>query len=219
LSEPTQQGELFILSAPSGAGKTTLIQSLMTGPLVASGGLGFSVSYTTRKPRQGEVDGKDYHFVDPPTFRRMIAEDRFLEWAEVHGNHYGTANDEVFPRLEKGIDVLLDIDVQGTGRVLERYPPAHGIFIMPPSYDALVTRLRQRGQDAPQVIDRRLAGAMREMPRYDQYHYVIVNDDVRQATEALTGIILAQRHRKERMLGRVQDILKDFQQQGGFLKP
>jgi guanylate kinase len=212
-------GELFILSAPSGAGKTTLIQSLLSGNLVSSGGLAFSVSYTTRKPRGGEVDGKDYHFVDTAMFQRMIDGDRFLEWAEVHGNYYGTANDEVFPRLEKGIDVLLDIDVQGADRVLKRYPPAHGIFVMPPSYDALVTRLHRRGLDDEPAIARRLAGALREMPRYDQYHYVIINDDARQAGEALAGIILEKRHRKERMLGRVQEILKDFQHQGVFPQP
>jgi guanylate kinase len=219
LSEPRHTGELFILSAPSGAGKTTLIQSLMTGALVSSGGLAFSVSYTTRKPRGGEADGKDYHFVDPAAFQRMIDQDRFLEWAEVHGNYYGTASDEVFPRLEEGIDVLLDIDVQGAGRVLKRYPPAHGIFVMPPSYDALVARLRGRGLDDEPTIARRLAGALREMPRYDQYHYVIVNDDAWQASEALAGIILEKRHRKERMLGRVQEILEDFQQQGVLPQP
>jgi guanylate kinase len=212
-------GELFILSAPSGAGKTTLIQSLMSGNLVRTGGLAFSVSYTTRRPRNGEVNGRDYHFVDAETFLGMISENRFLEWAEVHGNYYGTANDEVFPRLEKGIDVLLDIDVQGASGVMKRYPPAHGIFVMPPSYDALVARLRGRGLDDESSISRRLAGALGEMPRYDQYHYVIINDDAHQACEALAGIILEKRHRKERMLGRIQEILKDFQQQGVFPQP
>ncbi len=165
------------------------------------------------------MDGRDYHFADVATFQRMIAEDRFLEWAEVHGNYYGTANDEVFPRLEKGIDVLLDIDVQGAGRVMERYPPARGIFVMPPSYDALVARLRGRALDDEPAIARRLAGALREMPRYDQYHYVIINDDARKAGEALAGIILERRHRTERMRGRIQEILKDFQQQGVFPQP
>lgn len=219
MSELTHPGELFILSAPSGAGKTTLIQSLMSGNLVSSGGLAFSVSYTTRRPRHGEVDGRDYHFVDAETFLGMISEERFLEWAEVHGNYYGTANDEVFPRLEKAVDVLLDIDVQGAARVMKRYPPAHGIFVMPPSYDALVARLRGRGLDDESSIARRLAGALGEMPRYDQYHYVIINDDAQQACEVLAGIILEKRHRKERMLGRVQEILKDFQQQGVFPQP
>ena len=219
MSARTHPGELFILSAPSGAGKTTLIQGLLSGNLVCDGRLAFSVSYTTRRPRGAEVDGKDYHFVDTSTFQRMIDEDRFLEWAEVHGNYYGTANDEVYPRLERGIDVLLDIDVQGAGRVLKRYPPAHGIFVMPPSYDALVARLRGRGLDDEPTIARRLAGALREMPRYDQYHYVIINDDARQACEVLAGIILEKRHRRERMLGRIQEILNDFQQQGAFPQP
>lgn len=219
MSELIHPGELFILSAPSGAGKTTLIQGLLNGDFLSNGRLAFSVSYTTRKPRDGEADGKDYHFVDPETFLGMISEERFLEWAEVHGNYYGTANDEVFPRLEKGIDVLLDIDVQGAGRVMKRCPSAHGIFVMPPSYDALVARLRGRGLDDEPAIARRLAGALREMPRYDQYHYVIINDDARQACETLAGIILEKRHRKERMLGRIQEILKDFQQQGVFPQP
>lgn len=219
MNEPIHPGELFILSAPSGAGKTTLIQGLMSGNLVSVDSLAFSVSYTTRKPRDGEVDGKDYHFVDAATFLKRISEDRFLEWAEVHGNYYGTSKDEVFPRLEKGVDVLLDIDVQGASRVMKRYPPAHGIFVMPPSYDALVARLRGRGLDDDPTIARRLVGALGEMPRYDQYHYVIVNDDARQACEALAGIILEKRHRKERMLGRIQEILKDFQKQGVFPQP
>jgi guanylate kinase len=212
-------GELFILSAPSGAGKTTLIQSLLTGGLLAGDRLAFSVSYTTRRPRSGEIDGKDYHFADVGTFQRMITENHFLEWAEVHGNYYGTANDEVFPRLAKGIDVLLDIDVQGAARVMERYPPARGIFVMPPSYEALVLRLRRRALDDEPAIARRLAGALGEMPRYDQYHYVIINDDARKAGEALAGIILERRHRTERMRGRVQEILKDFQRQGAFPQP
>jgi guanylate kinase len=219
LSEHTTRGELFIVSAPSGAGKTTLIQGLIKGDLVGSGGLVFSVSFTTREPRQGERDGRDYHFVDHATFQSMIAADRFLEWAQVHGNFYGTANDEVFPRLEKGIDVLLDIDVQGAERVLARCPEAHGIFVMPPSYEDLDERLHRRGLDDEQVIARRLTAALREMQRYDRYHYVIINDDARRASEALAGIILEKRHRKERMLARVEEILEDFQQQGVFPQP
>jgi guanylate kinase len=212
------RGELFIVSAPSGAGKTTLIQSLMKSA-AHFGGLVFSVSFTTREPRQGEIDGKDYHFVDPATFEAMIAADRFLEWAEVHGNFYGTANDEVFPRLEKGIDVVLDIDVQGAERVLARCPEAHGIFVMPPTYEDLERRLHRRGLDDEQAIARRLTAALREIRRYDRYHYVIINDDAQRASEALAGIILEKRHRKERMLARVEEILEDFQQQGVFPEP
>lgn len=206
-----QRGELFILSAPSGTGKTTLIQNLLKRHPEGFGGLAFSVSHTTRKPREGEVDGKDYHFVDPAAFQAMIASDRFLEWAKVHDHLYGTSLDEVMPRLERGIDVLLDIDVQGAERVMARCPEAHGIFIMPPSYDDLERRLRQRARDHPEQIARRLAVSLSEIERYDRYHYVIINDDAARASEVLASIILEKRHRRERMLGRVQEILRNFQ--------
>jgi guanylate kinase len=210
--ETISRGELFILSAPSGTGKSTLIRSIMTnGGLTQFGGLAFSVSHTTRKPRSGEVDGKDYHFLDPPTFQSMIAGDRFLEWAEVHSNYYGTSMDEVFPRLEQGIDVLMDIDVQGAERVLTRYPEAHSIFIMPPSYEVLEARLRRRGLDSEPEIARRLAVSLWEIRRYDRYRYVIINDDAHRASDVLAAIILEKRHRQDRMRGRVHSILKDFQ--------
>jgi len=207
-----QRGELFILSAPSGSGKTTLIQSLMRGSLAGFGGIAFSVSHTTRKPRQGEVDGQHYHFVDHATFQAMAAEDRFLEWAEVHDNCYGTSLDEVMPRLEAGIDMLLDIDVQGAERVMARYPQAHSIFVMPPSYHDLEVRLNRRGLDNSDQIARRLAGSLSEIQRYDRYHYVIINDDANRASEVLEAIILEKRHRQERMLGRVREILRNFPQ-------
>jgi guanylate kinase len=211
-----QTGELFILSAPSGAGKTTLIQSLLavTGSLAGFGDLAFSVSHTTRKPRQGEIDGRDYHFIDHARFQEMIATGEFLEWAQVHGNFYGTSSGEVFPRLRQGIDVLLDIDVQGAEQVLARLPQAYGIFVLPPSYEDLERRLHRRGLDDEQTIARRLAGALGEMKRYDRYHYVIINDDARRASEALAGIIIEKRHRRERMQPLIQEILRDFQDQG-----
>ena len=207
-------GELFILSAPSGTGKTTLIQSLMAGGLNGFGGLAFSVSHTTRQPRDGETDGRDYHFVDLAKFQSMIAAGAFLEWAQVHDNYYGTSREEVFPRLEEGLDVVLDIDVQGADRVLAGHPEAHGIFVMPPSYEDLETRLRLRGKDDDATIARRLAASLKEMRRYDRYHYVIINDDARRAGEVLVAIILAKRHRRERMQARVQEILRDFQDRG-----
>jgi len=210
--ETSAKGELFSLSAPSGTGKSTLIRSIMTkGGLEQFGGLAFSVSHTTRKPRAGEVDGRDYHFVDPATFQSMIAGEAFLEWAEVHSNYYGTSMAEVFPRLDQGIDVLMDIDVQGAERVLARHPEAHSIFIMPPSYEVLETRLRRRGLDSEPEIARRLAVSRWEMRRYDRYRYVIINDDAHRASEVLAAIILEKRHRQERMRGRVLSILKDFQ--------
>lgn len=207
-------GELFILSAPSGTGKTTLIQSLMAGGLNGFGRLAFSVSHTTRQPRDGETDGRDYHFVDQATFQAMIAAGDFLEWAQVHDNFYGTSRAEVFPRLEEGIDVVLDIDVQGAEHVLAGHPEAHGIFVMPPSFEDLETRLRLRGKDDEATIARRLGASLREMKRYDRYHYVIINDDARRAGEVLVAIILAKRHRRERMQTRVQEILRDFQDRG-----
>ncbi|MGE5234175.1 MAG: guanylate kinase [Acidobacteriota bacterium] len=211
------RGDLFILSAPSGAGKTTLIQSILQR-LETSGGLAFSVSHTTRRPRSGEVDGQDYHFVENDRFQRMIVEDHFLEWAEVHGQYYGTSKEEVFPRLERGIDVLMDIDVQGAERVLSRYPEAHSIFIMPPGFQALRDRLHRRGLDDPQEIARRLAVSLWEIKRYGQYRYVIINDDAAQASEALAAIILDKRQRKERMEARVTEILEDFRRaaEGGL---
>jgi guanylate kinase len=213
-STSPQRGELFILSAPSGTGKTTLIRGLLTDPLLAGCEVAFSVSHTTRPPRAGEVDGRDYHFVSVETFKSMIDADLFLEWAEVHNHHYGTSWAEVTPRLERGTDVLMDIDVQGAERVLARYPEAHSIFIMPPSYEALEQRLAQRGLDDPQVIARRLAVSQWEMRRSDRYKYVIINDDARRASEVLSAIILEKRYRQEHVRGRVQEILKDFRQRG-----
>jgi guanylate kinase len=210
-----QPGELFILSAPSGAGKTTLIQSLLAGGFAEHhGGLAFAVSHTTRKPRHGEVDGRDYHFVDHATFLGMIEADAFLEWAKVHDNYYGTSRQEVFPRLEEGIDVLLDIDVQGAEQVVARCPEAHSIFVLPPSYEDLERRLRRRALDDDGAIARRLAVSIGETRRYDRYHYVIINDDARHASEALAAIIIEKRHRRVRMQPRIQEILRDFQDRG-----
>jgi guanylate kinase len=211
LTENPYLGELFILSAPSGTGKTTLIRSLMAGGLAGFGGLAFSVSHTTRAPRAGEVPGRDYHFVDHETFLAMIEAGRFLEWAKVHENYYGTAKDEVFPRLEQGMDVLMDIDVQGAERVLAKHPWAQSICRMPPSYDALEERLRRRALDDDETIRRRLAVSLTEIRRYDRYGYVIINDDADRASEVLAAIILEKRHRRARMCGRIQTILKDFQ--------
>jgi guanylate kinase len=213
LKEKTYPGELFILSAPSGAGKTTLIQMLMA-VIGGFGDLAFSVSHTTRQPRAGEVEGRDYHFVDYARFEEMIAAGAFLEWAKVHGNLYGTSRQEVFSLLDRGIDVLLDIDVQGTEQVLKRCPKAYkaySIFVLPPNFDDLERRLHRRGLDDSQAIARRLAVAREEMKSYDKYHYVIINDDARRATEVLAAIILEKRYRRERMQPKVQEILRGFQ--------
>lgn len=211
----THPGELFVLSAPSGTGKTTLIQSLLGGGLEGFGELYFSVSHTTREPRPGEVDGRDYHFVDADTFRQMIVSDRFLEWAEVHRNYYGTSFDEVLPRMRAGVDVIMDIDVQGAERVLKSYPEAHSIFIMPPSFADLERRLEQRGLDDPDEVARRLAVSVWEIKRYNQYQYVIINDDLERAAEVLAAIILEKRHRLSRIGDRAEQVLSSFAEADG----
>jgi guanylate kinase len=204
-----QSGELFIISAPSGTGKTTLIQRILHLDTKFDK-IVFSVSHTTRKPRGGEIDGTDYHFVDHATFEGMIADGLFLEWEKVHSNFYGTSLLEVTPRLEQGIDVLLDIDVKGAVRVRAQYPSAHSIFILPPSYEELERRLKHRGDDDKEIA-RRMAVSREEVKHCAQYDYVVVSDDAHWASQALIGIILEKRHRRERMLGRVREILKNFE--------
>lgn len=208
------RGELFILSAPSGAGKTTLIQRLLDSGDPDLAGIEFSVSYTTRAPREGERDGVDYHFVDADRFQEMIADDEFIEWAEVHNSYYGTARTEVEPRLEAGADVILDIDVQGAERVLHERREAHSIFIIPPSYEALEQRLRRRGLDGEREIARRLAVSLWEIKRYDQYDYVIINHDAGRASRALAAVFLAKRHRLERVQPTIAELLEGFRRAG-----
>jgi guanylate kinase len=204
------RGELFIVSAPSGAGKTTLIQNLMNRP-EGLGRLEFSVSHTTRTPRLGERDGREYHFVGPADFQTMVEEGRFLEWAQVHGNLYGTSRDEVDPRLERGVDVLLDIDVQGAEQVLARRPEAQSIFVLPPSYADLERRLRGRNLDGAADIARRLDVSLSEIKRYPNYRYVIINRDATRASEALAAIILEKRSRRGRMEPSVGEVVADFE--------
>jgi guanylate kinase len=206
----TARGDLFVISAPSGAGKTTLIRGLFDA-LSATGELVFSVSQTTRRPRLGEVDGRDYRFVDEAGFRRTIAADGFLEWAEVHGHLYGTAKEAVLPALDRGADVVVDIDVQGAAQILERVPEAHTIFVVPPTYAELEARLTQRDSDGREQIQRRLAVALAEVRKYAMYEYVIVNDDAARATRALAAIVLEKRYRRARMEARVGEVLADFE--------
>jgi guanylate kinase len=220
------RGDLFIVSAPSGAGKTTLIrglEALMRGleapEVTDTGGLHVAVSATTRPPHAREVDGTDYRFVDREAFEEMVAAGRFLEWAVVHGNLYGTPLDEVLPYLERGIDVVLDIDVQGAESVLAALEdPRSGlagtavytVFIMPPSYAALAERLATRRRDQPEAIARRLGVSQREMERVGRYDYVIVNADARVASRVLASILLDKRHRRERLQPTLDRILSDF---------
>jgi len=173
------------MSAPSGAGKSTLCRAVRR----RFADLAYSISYTTRGPRAGERDGVDYHFIDAGRFEAGIAEKRWAEWARVHDHYYGTSARYIEDTLAAGRCILLDIDVQGAGQIIQRYPAAITIFILPPSMDALKQRLIGRDTDSPAVIARRLENAQTEMRQKDRYRYVIVNDDLNQAIDALTTII------------------------------
>jgi guanylate kinase len=204
-------GELFVLSAPSGTGKSTLIRRLFDHHPEVADGIRFSVSHTTRPSRPEERDGREYHFVDRGEFEAMIAAGRFLEWARVFGRHlYGTSREAVEEQLAAGWDVLLDIEVQGARQVLERWPEAVSIFVLPPSFEALEERLRGRAADGEGEIARRLRTARDEVRQCHRYEYVILNDDVDRACRALAAVFLARRHRRERMGGRIDRILDGF---------
>lgn len=192
-------GNLFILSAPSGAGKSSLIKALLTkhadSVQRSNGELQVSVSHTTRDPRPGEVDGEHYHFVDRAEFERLIEQGAFFEWAEVFGNYYGTSRVTIENTLSKGIDVFLDIDWQGARQVKQQLHDAIGIFILPPSVEVLQSRLDSRGQDSAEVIASRMQQAKDEMSHYDEFDYVLVNDDFDTTLSALESVVFAQRER------------------------
>lgn len=182
-------GTLFIISAPSGAGKTSLVRALRA----STEGLAVSVSHTTRNQRSGEVEGKDYFFVDVETFEDMAATGAFLEHARVFDNHYGTSRASVEESLEEGIDLILEIDWQGARQVRTLLPGAKSIFILPPSLEALESRLRARGQDDPAIIQRRMRDALQEMSHYLEFDYLVVNDDFDRACADLQALIAASR--------------------------
>lgn len=188
-SESPCRGRLFVVSAPSGAGKTTLCRGMRD----RFGDIAYSVSYTTRSPRPGERDGVDYHFVSAEEFRRGIEEGRWAEWADVYGNYYGTSAAALERTLAEGRDLLLEIDVQGCAQIVERFPEAVTVFIMPPSAEALRERLAGRGKDDPEVIERRLRAAEAEMARASEYRHVIVNDRLETALEELNAVVAAAR--------------------------
>ncbi|MBE0510435.1 MAG: guanylate kinase [Chromatiales bacterium] len=185
------QGSLYIISAPSGAGKTSLVKALLEGTRQVM----VSISHTTRPMRPGEIDGKDYHFTDVDTFRRMIADNAFLEHAEVFGNFYGTSRSSILDQMGHGIDVILEIDWQGAQQVRKKMPEATSIFVLPPSLEALETRLRGRNTDSDEVIARRLAEAVSDMGHYQEFDYLVINDDFDTALEQLRAILLARRQR------------------------
>lgn len=191
-----KQGRLFVISAPSGAGKTTLLRGVMS----SLGKLKFSVSHTTRTPREGEVDGVDYHFVSKEVFKKMIADDMFLEHAEVHNNFYGTSHASITEELQDGYDVILDIDVQGAA-ILRKNPKVDAafVFISPPSLIELEKRLRGRGTEDEEKVQIRLINARIELESSDEYEYLIVNSEIDEATHLLQSIILAERSKSHRL--------------------
>jgi guanylate kinase len=184
-------GKLFVITAPSGAGKTSLIEAVMRD----DPSLKISVSYTTRQPRSGEKNGVDYHFVDEATFKGMRERGEFLESAEVHGNHYGTAKQVILDAVKRGDDLILEIDWQGAQQVRRLYPDCIGIFILPPSIEELERRMRTRGQDADAVIRRRLDNAREELTHAGEFKYAIINKDFETARRELAKIIEGERAR------------------------
>ena len=184
-----RKGTLFVITAPSGAGKSSLIDAL----LKSDPSLRLSISYTTRPPRPGEQNGREYHFVDDATFLAMRARGEFLESAEVHGNRYGTSKQVIRDTLERGQDLILEIDWQGARQVRALYPGCVGIFILPPTFEELERRLRGRGQDSEAVIQRRLANAREEIEHRGEFEYAIINKDFEAAKSELAEIIRNER--------------------------
>lgn len=187
----SKSGHLFVISAPSGAGKTTLWQKVIK----ELDGVVHSISMTTRPPRPGEVDGKDYFFVDEVTFKKYLKQDHFLEWALVFGNYYGTPKEKVVEWLNQGKDVILSIDVQGARQIKRKFPQAVLIFILPPDLDTLQARLEQRGTDNRDEIQRRLKIAQEEIACLKEYDYKIVNDNLEVAANELKAVIIAARRK------------------------
>jgi len=210
---------VFIVSAPSGSGKSTLVRRL----LECEQGIRFSISFTTRAPRGNEVNGHDYFFISREEFELRLKKDEFLEWADVFGNYYGTHRNNYDQAVAEGRDLLLDIDVKGARQLKQRLPGAISVFILPPSRQILEERLRSRSEseeklrasaeDAESVIQRRLREAAEEIRNYDQYDYVLVNQDVEESAAALRAIVVAERKRRTRMEEKVRPILKTFEQQ------
>ena len=200
-------GIVYIISAPSGSGKTTLTNRLLS--LVP--GLEFSISYTTRKPRGSEQDGREYFFVDRETFEKMIANGEFLEYANVFGDYYGTARRFMEIAKSKDKDLLLDIDVQGAGQVKQNMPEAVSIFILPPSRDVLERRLKSRSQaehvTSTEIITRRLAEAAREIEKYPKYDYILINDQLEESIDQLKAIVLAERFKRSSTVTPDKEIL------------
>lgn len=190
-----RRGILFIISAPSGAGKTTLCKQVTT----SVSGVWHSISYTTRKPRPGEEDGREYFFVDEKSFHDMVARNEFMEYAHVYGNWYGTPRKMLLDKMEQGFDVLLEIDVQGALQIKKKFVDAVYIFILPPSMEVLRARLQSRGSDSPEEIVRRLQKVKEEVWSFREYYYIVRNEDLTRSLRELESIFLAERLKTKRL--------------------
>lgn len=196
-------GNLYIVAAPSGGGKTSLVKALVE----SMSDIAISVSHTTRSKRPGEVDGVDYFFISPDEFKRKIDKQAFVEYAEVFGHYYGTSKSQIEDRLLRGVDVLLDIDWQGAQQIKRSFPGAVGIFIIPPSLDTLKQRLQGRNQDPDDVIHARMQRAQDELSHYAEFDYLIVNDDFYCAASDLKSVVIAHRLRIERQTEKQRKLL------------
>ncbi|GIC77379.1 guanylate kinase [Moritella sp. F3] len=203
-----RKGTLFIVSAPSGAGKSSLIKALLDAN--PSSDMKVSVSHTTRDIRPGEVDGTHYHYIPVADFKAQIENNEFFEWAEVFGNYYGTSRVMIENTLARGIDIFLDIDWQGARQIKEQIADARGIFILPPSREELERRLNSRGQDSDEIIASRMAEAEAEMSHYNEYDYLIINDDFSTALEDLHAIVRAERLGSAKQAAKNSVIMKDL---------
>jgi len=206
IQQPATRGTLFVVSSPSGGGKGTLIRRV----LEVVGNLSYSVSYTTRGPRPTEINGREYFFVDRAEFEEMVAGGEFLEWACVHGNYYGTSKRQIAEKTAAGIDIVLEVDVQGAASVRQLLMDSVSVFILPPSYQVLKDRLCARGTDTPESLDLRMRNAPEELRQYSSFDYVIINDEIERAVAQLASIIYAERARCVRQEGLVRKVMEEF---------
>lgn len=206
IQQTATRGTLFVVSSPSGGGKGTLIRRV----LEVVENLSYSVSYTTRGPRPTEVNGREYFFVDRAEFDEMVAGGEFLEWACVHGNYYGTSKRQIAERTAAGIDIVLEVDVQGAASVRQLLMDSVSVFILPPSYELLKERLCARGTDTPESLALRMRNAPEELRQYSSFDYVIINDEIERAVAQLASIIYAERARCVRQEGLVRRVMEEF---------
>ena len=200
-----KKGQLFIITAPSGTGKTTIIRNILKKNI---DGLSYSISHTTRKPRKGEINGLHYYFVDRATFEKMIKANEFLEWAVVYDQLYGTSLSSIDRELSSGIDILMDVDIQGAREIKRKYPESSSIFILPPSIDSLNERLQRRSKDDKKHIELRLKNAVEEIQKCREYDYIVVNNDLKQAIKEIEAIIIAQRINRRRRFPLIQKMFR-----------